>query len=47
LPDFKLSHLHIGGSTFELRGDKAVVNALVRDVRKSNMLSAGRRPGFA
>jgi len=40
-------HLHIGGSSFALRGDKAIVESLTREARRASMLSGGRLPGAA
>jgi hypothetical protein len=39
-------HLHFpSGGQVQLRGDRAVTEALLREARRSQMLSAGRRPG--
>ena len=40
-------HLHIGGASFALRGDKAIVEGLTREARRASLLSAGRPPGAA
>ncbi len=40
-------HLHIGGGSFALRGDRAIVESLTREARRAGMLSGGRLPGAA
>lgn len=40
-------HLHIGGNSFALRGDKGIVMGLTREARRASLLSAGRLPGAA
>ncbi len=40
-------HLHLGGSQFQLRGDKAIVESLTREARRAALLGSGRLPGAA
>ncbi len=40
-------HLHLGGGSFALRGDRAIVESLTREARRAGMLSGGRLPGAA